>query len=349
MIEIKELSDPYRPSFETLIGENWQQTWGNPVTRQIVQWRYYDRPGEALTWLAFDGDKCVAMLDSVVRRYLLDGREFRIRETADWYCTPSYRPYGIGVWLLRKAIGCPEPILVLGGSDDNNAILSRLHWTELPPATSYVLPVRARGLIGNVVRRKWPRHERMAKVIPNILPGKSARRIAAPLGRRGEMRLIEQLPDLLPPIANGLIELIDSQHLAWMLRMPMVLAKAVALIFLLDDELVGLSLSQIEPTAYGCDGKIVHVQCRDETALAWIMSETTRFLIDSNVGFIRSYVSTPVKRDAIEQVGFVKSKEVRCHWWPGKLGIVPQALDVGYLRGDDAMPFHALRSRGLDR
>ena len=342
MIAIRELTEPDRAAFETLIAENWQATWNATLTHEIVKWRYYARPDEATTWLAFDDRQCIAMLDSVVRPYQLDGRPLRVRETADWYCKPSYRPYGVGMWLLRTAMRRAEPIVVLNGTEDNVAILSRLHWLDLPSATSYVLPVTVRGLTGNMMRKTWPRQEATARFVPR-LPLKSLHQIDAPRGRAA-VQMIDD-PNRISPTASGLIQLIGPQHLAWMLAIPQMLAKAVGMMFVINDKPVGLSLSQIEPTAYGYDGKIVHLQCRDDAVLPWMISETARMLIDHEVGFIRCYVSTPAKMQAIEQVGFVKSKDVQCHWWPGQADIVPPRIDVHYLRGDDAMPFHALRGR----
>ena len=45
-----------------------------------------------------------------------------------------------------------------------------------------------------------------------------------------------------------------------------------------------------------------------------------------------------------QEKGFIKSKDIPCHWLPHTAGI-PTCIDVGYLRGDDAMPFQAMRGR----
>jgi hypothetical protein len=143
------------------------------------------------------------------------------------------------------------------------------------------------------------------------------------------------------------VQLFEPQHWEWMVRMPPSLARPLGVAFYLDDTPVGFSLSQIEPTASGLDAKIVHLQCDMDAAVGWVISETTRLLADHGVGFLRCCVSTPAKIYAIEQVGWFKTRDVPCHWLPGKGTVVPNSLDVGYLRGDDAMPFQALRGRQL--
>src|SRR5262245_5000123 len=102
MLRYTLLDPSLRRGFETLLQETWQQNWSGPLAEQIVQWRYFDRPPGAVTWLAMEDDMCVGMIDSMLRPYLLNGERILVRETADWYCTPAYRKYGVGMWLLRK-------------------------------------------------------------------------------------------------------------------------------------------------------------------------------------------------------------------------------------------------------
>ena len=79
MIDLVELSEAHRAVFEDLLCESWQQNWTADVAQQIVRWRYYERPGHAVTWLALERDKrqsvpsrCVAILDSMLRPYMLN-------------------------------------------------------------------------------------------------------------------------------------------------------------------------------------------------------------------------------------------------------------------------------------
>lgn len=353
MIDLVELDETNRPVFEELLRESWQQNWAADVAHQIVNWRYYERPGEAITWLALERGKkgaptrCIAILDSILRPYMLNRERIWVRETADWYCTPSRRQYGIGLWLLRQMVARhPEPVFVLGGSALTLELLPKLKWTVLPTASSYILPITARGLAANMLRQRWWKYEKFARALPRVVSVRGPRRVAPPAGRRVEMRRLAKtdMVALDPPQQDGMVQLLESTHWQWLARMPPCLAQPIGLVFLLDDMPVGLTFSQIEPAASGLDARIVHLQVTDPAMSAWVISETTRLLADYGVEFVRCCVSTSDKITAVEEVGYMKSKDVPCHWWPNRSG-TPCQIDVGYLRGDDAMPFQALRGR----
>ena len=346
MIRLEQLHDEFRPAFENLLRETWHGFWDDELSQQIVQWRYYDRPANTVTWLVLEEDRCIAMLDSMLRPYMLDGERIIVRETADWYCIPERRKFGIGLWLLRKLTTGPEPLFVLGGSELTMAILPRLKWESLPSASSYVLPIKMRGLAANLIRQKWWQHEALARAIPNFLPMRGPKHIASPSTKRAEMRVLspDDSVDLGPNTQQGLIQLLETSHWQWLAKMPPGLAMPLGLLFSLNGVPVGVSFSQIEPSASGLDAKIVHLQFIDPAIGAWIISATAETLANRGVGFIRCCVSTTEKIAAIERVGFIKSKEIPCHWLPHMAG-TPSCVDVGYLRGDDAMPYQALRGR----
>lgn len=350
MIDLIELDATCHPAFEQLLNEAWAKNWDDEVAQQIVQWRYYDRPGDAVTWLAVEEGQCVAMLDSMLRPYLLDGERILVRETADWYCTPNRRS-GVGLWLLRQLALHPDPVIVLGGSSFTISMLPkmprsfRMTWAALPAASVYVLPIRARGLAANLIRQRWWQHEKLARVIPNFIPVRRPKPIAAPAGVP-EVRVLtaDDAVTLPPPARSGLVQLLEPAHWQWLAKMPHRLAQPIGLLFLLNAVPIGVSFSQIEPAASGLDARIVHLQCADALHTAWVISETAQFLTKQGVGFIRCCVSSDDKIKALKEVGFVKSKDIPCHWLPNE-ATIPASIDVGYLRGDDAMPFQALRGR----
>lgn len=349
MIQLKQLDDPCRPAFEELLRETWQQnTWCQKLAKKIVQWRYYDRPPGGVTWLAMDHDACVGMLDSMLRPYLLDGRRILVRETADWYCIPQQRGI-LGLRLLWCLKSYPEPVFVMGGSETNRRILSQMRdWTNLPATSSYILPVKLRGLFANLIRQRWWQREALARAVPNI-PLKGPKRIRPPAGRRPTVKMLTVNDDLtmLPlTTSTGLIQLFEPQHWKWLVKMPPELARPIGVEFFLDDVLVGFSLSQIEPAAVSLDARIVHFQVTDPAFAGWVISETAQILASYRVGFIRSCVSTPNKIKAMEAVGFIKANDFPCYWRPGSTP-TPTCTDIGFLRGDDPIPIHILRGRKL--
>ena len=348
MVELVHLDESRRPAFEELLSEVWEQTWTDQLAKEIVQWRYYDRPEEAVTWLAMDNDHCVGMLDTMLRPYLLDGQRIVVRETADWYCMPSHRSSALGLhlmWCLRRH---PESVFVVGGSPATRNMLAKMRWDRLPASADYVLPIKARGLAAMMLRRSWWSHETLARLVPNFLPAKRPKRIKPPTGQRATVRILDRHDDITLPPCNrsGLIQLLEPAHWRWLCRMPAELARPIGLEFFVNDVLMGFSLVQIEPAATGMDGKILLFQVADPTLAAWVLSETTQMLADHHVGFIRGCVSTPDKVEAMESVGYIKVQDLPCYWL-SRATPAPQALDIGFLRGDDAIPYRVLRGRKL--
>lgn len=351
-LRILPLDEAARPALERLLVDAWVQNWGSGLARRLADWRYKDRsPGD--TWLAFDGDRCVAMLDSVVRPYLLDGCRILVRETCDWFCLPEYRPLGLGITLMRRVMASPEPLLSIGGSQATLALLPRLRWKPLPAAKRYVLPISARGLAGAVLRTRWPARERLANAIPSRLSLRPPRGAQAPGVRFGAARIRECRPEMvqaLPlPTGRGLVQLLEEPEAGWFGRIPQELAHPLGLLFLLDDKPVGFSLSQIEPTASGLDGCILHLQIAHaaQEVVNWVVTGTAQALAERGVGFIHCRASAPAKIEALRMAGFLARTPCPSYWWNRTDTPVPSLLDAGYLRADDAIPFPALRGRRL--
>jgi hypothetical protein len=346
-LRLTQLTEANRPAFETLLADAWEQNWGPELTRELVRWRYYERPSGGGTWLAVNDGQAVAMLDSFVRPYLLDGRRVQVRAGCDWYCLPKYRPLGLGVRLMRELMACAEPMISVGGKDATLEILPRLGWTRMPDVQNFVLPVTVRALASALLRKRWPHREAYAGAIPGFLPLRRPRRPAPPPGGRvakwrpGTPTGLADAPD------PGLVQLLDPADRDWLVRMPPSVAQPLGFVFFLDDRPVGFSLAQVEPARTGLDGRIVHLQVDDPAAatLEWIVAETASRLVAHGVGMIRCWASSPEKIAALGKVGFTAAKPLPSYWW-SKSGLAcPTRTDLGYLHADDAIPFSALRGR----
>ena len=168
MITVKLLCNELRPAFERLLRDAWQQNWDDETGQAIIRWRYYERPN-GKTWLGFDGDACVGMLDSTLRPHMLGGKRILVRETGDWFCLPDYRN-GLGLALLLRSMKQDEPSLSIGGTRTNHEILPKLRFQVAPTAARYyVRPLTLRGLAGNLIRRSpLQRYEGLTRIVPAL-------------------------------------------------------------------------------------------------------------------------------------------------------------------------------------
>ncbi|MGG5818513.1 GNAT family N-acetyltransferase [Falsiroseomonas sp. HW251] len=346
-LSLRPLDASAYPAFEALLAEAWARNWDAGLQRDLAAWRYRARQDDGGTWLAFDGDRCVALLDSFVRPWLLDGRPVTLRETCDWYCAPSHRPAGLGIALMRRMMQQSEPMLSIGGTAATLSLLPRLRWAALPPMRAFVLPVKARGLAGGLLRRRWPAQEGLARAIPGFLPLRPPR-AAAPPGDAARIEPWDPAEEAPVPQAPGLVQLLSRPAHEWLCRVPATLARPVALLFRLGGVAVGASFSLLAPAVAGQEATIVRLQIAEasQAIVDWVVAETALALASLGAGLIRCLAGAPATVAALERAGFLAATPRPVFWWSRDLA-PPSALDAGFLRADDAVPLDALRGRRL--
>jgi hypothetical protein len=322
----------------------WVQDWDSDFFPETFRWRYLDKPSDGGTWLALDGRRCVAVLDSYLRPYLLEGRRILMREPCDWFCLPNYRRFGLGLKLMCLMMDEPEPIITVGPTNEGLSIMAPLGWQRLSDVQRMVLPVTLRSLAGNALRRRGARYAKYARAIPGFVPVRSPRIVPPPAAaaRIEEWRPGQKLSIPIPQ-RNGLLELLELADLEWICGAPSRFIRPIVLVFLFGCEPVGLSLSQLEPSATGPDARIVHLQISDpsQPVTDWIVSETARRLAQAGAGVIRCRASTPQKVTALKKTGFIAAPAQSTYWWAKDGTPAPSIIDIGYLRASDALPFDA--------
>jgi hypothetical protein len=325
----------------------WEQDWDADFLRETFRWRYLDRPSGGGTWLTFDKSECIAVVDSYLRPYLLDGKRILMRETADWFCLPKYRPFGLGLKLMRIMMDSPEPMISIGGTDATISILPRLGWQRVSDVQVMILPVTLRGLVGNLLRRKTARYAKRARAVPGFIPMRSPRMAPPPAADvHVEQWRPGQKLGTPAPQRKGLVELLELADLEWICTAPREILQPMVLLFRIGGEPVGISVSQLEPSASGPDARIVHLQIPNfsQPVANWIVSETARRLAQAGAGVIRCRASIPQTVTALRKTGFIAARSEAAHWWAKDDTPPPSIIDVGYLRGDDALPFSAART-----
>lgn len=315
----------------------WQHNdWSDDAADRYFNWRYGERPnGE--TWLASDGRRCVAAIDSFFRPYLIKGRRIVVRETCDWFCRPEYRKAGIGLALMRRMMGEPEPLLVIGGSKATLALLPKLQWSRLQDAQDFVLPLTL-GVTVQSASLPWAGGiGRISRLVPNLPLTLPSPRPPLPFPS-AEMR-VRQLGEDVPATmsdVDGFSPVLDCSTLDWLLRAPPPVGTIRELSFHAEGQSVGLVICRIKTQSFGKTASILHLHTTYPKAIEWMVSRTVSYLRERGVGFIRCRSSSPQWARALRKRRFLPRTPQPAYWWSRTTPAPDGPMQLTLLRADDA-------------
>jgi hypothetical protein len=320
---------------------SWKRDWNEPLADSYISWRFGAR-GSGETLVASDRGRCVGVLDSFLRPYWIDGRQEVVRETCDWFCQPEYRVLGVGLHLMRRMMAKPEPILVIGGTDYTQVLLPGLKWARLPDVGNFVLGVSARTVGGLVAHKRWQRGSVLARAIPDI-PLVRRPPYVAPPSANSQVRIrvpgeAEAAPKIGP---YAVAPALDTKVLDWFARAPAVLGQFLILNFFSDATPVGVSICRLQELPhFGSVSHIVHLHAARFDVIDWMVSETTRHLIERDAGVVLCRASCPTTASALSALGFWRLKPVPAYWWPADKLPPSGPLHFTKLQADDALEFY---------
>ena len=335
-------SEVVRDIKQLLMSSLWGRNWCGHRADEIFQWRYGDLPGTE-TLLAYDAERLVAMIASYLRPYFINGKLTYVREPADWFCLPEYRPLNIGVRLMYMLMDEQEPILSIGGNDGARTLLTALGWQRLPDTTLYTLPLTTKFLASKALRllhlpatlfqagrlgeKSWP-------ACPRLL----LRRHQTPSWRHldsatrsTEITSSANLPDVVP--------LMRERELQWLLRAPEDLGTFFCLEFPEKTGGTAFVLGRLYSYHDLNYGKLIHFQTSSPSVKAYrrILAETVQYLDDLNTDVVQCRASAAFLRQALKTSGFIRSGSNLVYCW-GKNGNRLQGTHhLTFLRGDDAI------------
>ena len=339
-VSIIPLSEADQASVRQLLLRSWGRDWTDEVMERYFAWRYRGRSnGETL--VACDNGRSVGILDSFIRPYWIAGRWEPVRETCDWFCLPEYQALGVGLHLMRRMMSRPEPILLLGGSNDTLDLVPRLKWARLPNAERYLLPVSTRAAFSRLGRRLGRYGDALARIIPDVRLLRRMRRPPPP-SANAEVRtrtLGAAVEEAARIVAHDFAPALDTSSLDWLASAPDVLGEFVLLGFFSEGKLVGVSVSRLQTLSFGGEAQIVHMHAARLELIDWIAGETVQHLLDRGAGAIACETSCPVSGRALRALGFVRRRPVPVHWWHANKPPPSGVLNLTSLRADDALAF----------
>ena len=315
--------------------------WPEELSQQFFHWRYSARE-QSDTLLAFDGDRCVAMLDSFSHSYRSGDAIIRVREPCEWLCLPEYRPQGLGLRLMSMLMKEPEPMFAMVGTWMTQDILPLMGWQKLPDTTNYLLPLTSGALADSLLGRLRLPRGRMRTRLAHTLSFPVWHRRSKALAKHSlisEHRIGDQLP-LVEPSADYALACISSQwEPAWLDKAPKDMGQFFWRVGYADCKPVGLTISRLFRRNGTNEANLLHVQAnqRSPELYEWLITETARFLAKRGGVKIACRASCPTFSTALKRIGFVERSTTPAFWWSKDRAGLSGPLHLTLWRGDEAI------------
>jgi len=342
-IEYTPLTPERLDDLEEVLLSVWNRRWDRPFMDRMFRWRFLERPDwEAV--VAYDGGRAIGFMDSFLRPYhTRSGQVVRIREPADWYCHPDYRPV-VSLKLIRSFMNKPEPILAVGGKAVTVGILPRLGHQPLPEVRSFVLPVGGGAMV-----------KKLSKTLGfpmSAVPEAVARPLSVRL-RRGwhgpgslpqvsvhPVRQGSQVPDLdSPEGAYGLSPILTPEEYDWLQKAPDRLGEFVWLAFSGDDGVEGVSVSRVYGEGPFRAAHLLHMAVSHPSVTLYgaVLRETAEYLMGHGPQWISARFNCPLACSALQSAGFRETAPSTAYWWHREIPPPERPLHLSWTTADEGL------------
>lgn len=327
---------------QLLAASPWKPNYNEEAIGRYFRWRYCDLDSEEVI-LAYHGHRPVAMIASHTRPYIVNHKIARLREASEWFCLPEYRHLALGVQLMCHLMDEQEPLFVIGGNENAQAVLSALGWRRLANVSSYIMPLSTKWLVNKV--RRW-----LGLPFPSA---RAAKFLSAPWprvlrGQRFNVRcqqviLSEEAPATKPPAsAYELMPLIREHEVQWLRAAPKEIGSFFCLVFP-EDSGSGFSIGRLYSYASLKYVKLIHIQTATPSVEVYtaILAATIRYAYEQGADAAEFRVTCPFLRRALWQFGSIWAGSTRSYWWAKNGGLPGNSLHLTFLRGDDGIRSYA--------
>ncbi len=312
------------PALQDFLTERWRDEeagpkgWPADFAERFFNWRFLERKSWD-TMVAMDGDRCIALMDSFIRDYVLNGRRITLRENGVWWCHPAFRPL-VAMRVMQMLMQKQEPVVIVGGSKTLQAVLKRYRWKRLDPVQHRVLILGTGGFLKMVGRLMG---SDVAPLPPTLSRALSFnfRRFRPFRSGNVAMEVLQSpagLPAVEPPHdAYGLAALADQGDAEWLMAAPPAEGRFIWLVFSEESTPVGFSVSRLYNENGPLAAKLMHVQATrtDADTYTWIVGETVRHLAAEGANWVDTMMSCPEVNTAMDRIGFMKRPAYPAFWW----------------------------------
>lgn len=341
-VSMQPLTEATLAAVGELVLEFWQRAWGPQFTEEFLRWRFLHRPnGETL--LLMDADRCVGIIDSFLRSYLVDGNIATVRELGDWYSRPEYR--GIGLKTMRAMMKKPEPILSIGGSESTKALLPKMGWKPLShPAADYALAVTGAAPVNAISTRFGIPGKRLTVRLANrFTRPRRWFRSRSKYSKSAEVRPYTGTSTAICGLPSAgfyqVASLIRHDEIDWLRAAPGRMGQFIALEFLVDGDIAGITVSRVFDLGFLRQANILQVQTSRVSLdmYRWMIEETTNQLVAQGASSVRCRASCVILADALKELHFIKRDTLQTVWWSGGQGAPQGPVLLSRFRADDGL------------
>lgn len=317
-----------------------ETVWRRPKHASYYRWRYFDAPRQT-TWLALQGERCVAALSAFARGYRNGGETLECHECFDWYTLPEMRGSGVGIRLMQTLLDSGKPVVALGGSADTLHLLPRLGFAQVGAATEFFLPLSAAYLFRNrplpelarsalgplidLAAHAWFTPRRAEGWVPELVPiSRIDRRLA-----------------LLDGV-SGFAPIPDPQFHAWLER-GSATGRYLAAMLAQDGEVVAWGLARLHRSGGLAHGTILDMRLAiaDQEIAAGAAKTMARALAESGADSVRACTTSHFLARAYRAAGFLGAAEkIPALVWRGKHELMLDNLSLSCAPDGAFQPLH---------
>lgn len=321
-----ELTHDNLPALQRFLTERWREeeagpkSWPADFAERFFRWRFLERKAWDTT-VAMDGDRCVALMDSFLRDYIVNGRKTTLRENGVWWCHPDFRPL-VAMRVMQMLMQKPEPVVIVGGSLTLQEVLKRYRWKSLGDVQHRVLFLGTGAILKAASRLMGADTVRLPQTV-NRLASFNYKRFR-PFRREAdgftvaELRSPADLPAIEPPHDSyALAALADRSDAEWLLNAPPAEGRFIWLVFSEGGKPVGYSVSRLYDENGLRTAKLTHVQVSrpDADTYTWVIGETVRHLAARKANWIDAMMSCAEANAAMDRIGFMTRPAYAAYWW----------------------------------
>lgn len=304
--------------------------WDFPKERRFLSWLFAEAPDTKI-FVAHDGGRWLAAIGVFERVYQHDAGATPCFETYAWASLQTKETKGLGIKVIKAAMGCGRPLVALGGSSYTEEFMPRLGFDTVGMAPSLTLPLSTAAVgAGGGLRRQ------LMKLGLTLAEG-----WFRPSAKAGTVRHVPismfDATTLAMPTLPGFQATFAPSFFEWQIRYPES-GMFLPFRFMRDGEAVGWIFARVaEETGGILIGRILEAKFGatttqvDHTAM---LRTATASLAGFGVAAVRALTTCPNTVAALRTLRFIPGRQSPAMVYRNGLNLERETIRISVLRAD---------------